>query len=293
MKNGILVGFTEYQKVVAYNILKKEFAKFKVALDLLELDKYAITVNDGLIDFDASKYDFCIMLVKDQYIATLFEQAGKPCFNNYKSIFCADDKFLTHLILSNAGIKMPKTMSGNTEFRYQEGEFERDRAFKDKLEKGLGYPMVAKPTYSYGGKGIYFIENRSQLNNFIRKINKNSYIFQQFVEEGSGTDIRCIAVGGKVVFSILRQNDKNFLSNISAGGRAVKFNADKKYIQAAEKAAKVLGLDYCSVDFFNTSNKEPLLCEVNANPGGIERNKRLTGISQAKKLAEYIVNKIY
>ena len=70
-----------------------------------------------------------------------------------------------------------------------------------------------------------------------------------------GSDLRYIVVGGEVLFAIMRKNEKSFLSNITAG--------------------------------------EPLLCEVNANPGNIELNEKLTGVNQAEAFTRYIVKEVY
>ena len=290
MKKGLLTGFTPYQKNIAYNIFKREFKKYNIQLDLFEIDNYALYIKNDRVDFDISNYDFCVMLAKDQYISALFERAEKPCFNSYKSIFCADDKFLTHLILANNKISMPKTISGNTYFRYLQENYKRNADFKNKVANELNFPLVAKPTFSFGGQGIQMIKNIEELDSFLTKIENDAYIFQEFVEDNSGADIRCVVVGDEVIFSLLRKNDNSFLSNISAGGTASLFKASKELKETAVKCAKLLGLVYCSVDFFYTNNNQPLVCEVNANPGGVERNESITGISQAKKFVFYIVN---
>ena len=108
-----------------------------------------------------------------------------------------------------------------------------------------------------------------------------------------GSDLRYIVVGGEVLFAIMRKNEKSFLSNITAGGSATKIDIEEKHKHQATKIAKILGLDYCSVDFFNTIDNEPLLCEVNANPGNIELNEKLTGVNQAEAFTRYIVKEVY
>ena len=66
-----------------------------------------------------------------------------------------------------------------------------------------------------------------------------------------------------------------------------------KQITIAEKVSQILDLDYCAIDFFDTVDKRPLVCEVNANPGGIEDYEKITGVNQAEKLVEFIVKKLY
>jgi len=91
----------------------------------------------------------------------------------------------------------------------------------------------------------------------------------------------------------MRKNPNSFISNVSSGGNAVQYQASKEQKQIAEKVAKILGLTHCAVDFFNTIDDRALLCEVNANAGGIEINEKLTGINQAAKFVECIIKKVY
>ena len=118
-------------------------------------------------------------------------------------------------------------------------------------------------------------------------------MYQEFIKDNPGTDIRVMVVGGKAIFSIMRQNPNSFISNVSSGGNAIKFEATKEQKQIAVKIAKILKLDHCAVDFFNTENKKTLVCEVNANAGGIEINEKLTGINQAEKFVDFILKKVY
>ncbi len=293
-RKALLVGFTAWQTNNAFKIYKEYLRRAGVELSLLKIDEYALCINKGVPNIDAKNYDFCIELVKDQYISTLFEKQGKPCFNAYQSMCLSDDKFLTFVKLSNEGIPLPKTISGNTDF---DGltikDFKRSKEFKDKIEKEMKYPFVAKPTFGYGGKGVVIIKDRKEFDKFIDDIGQSPYLYQEFIKDNPGTDIRVMVVGGKVIFSIMRQNPNSFISNVSSGGKAIKYDATKEQKRIAVKVAKILKLDHCAVDFFNTENGAPLVCEVNANAGGIETNEELTGISQAEKFVEFIVGKVY
>jgi ribosomal protein S6--L-glutamate ligase/gamma-F420-2:alpha-L-glutamate ligase len=72
-------------------------------------------------------------------------------------------------------------------------------------------------------------------------------------------------VGAKVIGSFIRENDNDFRSNLSLGGKAIPYSITPEYKKIAEKTAKLLKLDYCSVDFFVNEN-EPMICEVNPDP---------------------------
>lgn len=293
-RKALLIGFTNRQTNDIFKIYQNCLKKANIELRLLKIDEYALCIKNGRPSINVDKYDFCIELVKDQYISTLFKKYKKPCFNNYQSMCWSDDKFLTYVKLAENDIPLPKTISGNTDF---DGltlpDYKRSSQFQNKIEKELKYPFVAKPTFGYGGKGVVIIKNRKEFDDFIYNIGQTPYLYQEFIKDNPGTDIRVMVVGGKVIFSIMRQNPNSFISNISSGGSAIKFEATKEQKQIAVKVAKLLKLDCCAVDFFNTENKKPLVCEVNANAGGIEINEKLTGINQAEKFVNYILNKVY
>ncbi len=293
MKKGLLIGFTKWQTECAYKIYAEFFAKHNIKLDLLKIDEYVLAIENGKPNIKVKDYDFCVMLVKDQYISTLFEKQGKLCFNGYKEMSSSDDKFLTYVKLAENNIPLPKTLSGNTDFDgLKISDYKRSDSFRNKVEDYLGYPFVAKPTFGYGGKGVVIINNRKEFNIFLDNVGQEAYIYQEFIPDNPGSDIRVMVVGGKVIFSIMRNNPNSFISNVSSGGNATKFEATKEQKKIAVKVAKILGLEHCAVDFFNMEDGRPLLCEVNANAGGIEINEKLTGINQAEKFVEYIVEKI-
>ncbi len=294
MKKGLLIGFTKWQTECAYKIYSEYFAKHNIKLDLLQIDEYVLAIDNGKPSLNVDEFDFCIMLVKDQYISTLFEKQGKLCFNTYKAMSSSDDKFLTFVKLAENNIPLPKTLSGNTDFDgLNLAEYKRSEEFKNKVEAYLGYPFVAKPTFGYGGKGVTIINNRNEFDSFIKNIGQEAYLYQEFIHDNPGIDIRVMVVGGKVIFSIMRKNSNSFISNVSSGGCAIKFEATQEQKQIAIKVTKILGLEHCAVDFFNTEDGKPLLCEVNANAGGIEINEQLTGINQAEKFVGYIIKKVY
>lgn len=111
-KKALLIGFTNWQTTTAFNIYRHYLKKAKIELSLLKIDEYTLCVKDGFPSIDVEKYDFCIELVKDQYISTLFAKHNRPCFNDYHNMCLSDDKFLTYVKLAENDIPLPKTISG-------------------------------------------------------------------------------------------------------------------------------------------------------------------------------------
>ena len=293
-KKGLLICFTNWQVNIAYKIYADYFKKYGIKLEALKIDEYVLAIENGKPSIDIDSYDFCVQLVKDQYISTLFEKKGKPCFNGYKEMTLSDDKFLTFVKLAENDIPLPKTISGNTDFDgLKISDYKRSEEFRNKVQNMLDYPFVAKPTFGYGGKGVSIIKDRKDFDKLLDNAGQEPYLFQEFIPDNPGSDIRVMVVGGKAIFSIMRKNPNSFISNVSSGGTAIKYEASNEQKQIAEKVAKILGLTHCGVDFFNTEDGRTLVCEVNANAGGIEVNEQLTGINQAEKFVDYIVKQVY
>ena len=99
------------------------------------------------------------------------------------------------------------------------------------------------------------------------------FIVQEFVKEASGSDIRCLVIGNKVVSSMMRTaGDDDFRANLHAGGTAKSIRITKDERRISIQAAKALGLSFAGVDIIRTDTG-PKVLEVNSSPGleGIEK----------------------
>ena len=98
-------------------------------------------------------------------------------------------------------------------------------------------------------------------------------ILQEYIAESKGRDYRAIVVGGRVVASMRRQAKAGeFRSNLHRGGLGMRVRMDKRYVQAATAAVKVMGLEVAGVDMLE-GRDGPKILEINSSPGleGIER----------------------
>jgi len=83
-----------------------------------------------------------------------------------------------------------------------------------------------------------------------------------------------------------------FRSNLHKGGTAANIELDEKTTSAAIESARLLGLSVAGVDLV-TSNKGPLVLEVNSSPGlqGIENATKIDIADKIIELAEKKFNK--
>lgn len=294
-KKGLILiypGFQNEAKQYQYNRLIEEFNKKGISIDKLKVDDVIFSVENGISNLQVEKYDFCIQLVRDKYINALLEKANIRSFNTYTAIDNCDDKMMAYTLLAGNNIKMPTTICGNINTGVEKIEDTTlNDKFKDYIEKSLGYPLIAKKSNSKGGRDIYKINNRKELDEICNKLNGSQFLLQEYISENIGKDIRVPVVGGKVIGTFMRENENDFRSNITIGGRAVPYTITNKHIEIAEKVAKILKLDYCSVDFFVTNDKNPTICEINADPA-LRSIEKLLNKNVAEIFVNYIIDEI-
>lgn len=264
--------------------IKEELEKLHVSIDIMRNNFFAAYITSGgEIASKLSGYDFCIYLDKDKYISYMLEKAGIRLFNSARAIELCDDKMTTALALSNSGIPMPKTLPGL--LCYDEGAPLNEQALRI-VEEELGYPVIVKSSFGSMGTGVFKAENFEQLKGAASALKIQPHLFQQYIAESAGRDIRVIVIGGKAVAAMERISGGDFRSNIAIGGRGLKIDMPVQVKEMAEKAAALLNLDYCGADIL--FGKEGFyLCEVNSNAffDGIEA---ATGVNIAKLYANHI-----
>ncbi len=290
MKNGIIItnAYTQIKSAEYQSVrLCEEFENLGIKAKTVKNNQFPCMIRDSVTVNDYAKYDFAIYLDKDKYIAKMLENNGVHLFNSADSIALCDDKMLTHIALSNKGIPMPDTVPGA--LCYTSDAVIPDEMIKNVASK-LGFPMVFKESYGSLGKGVYLVNNACELKNAMEKLKCTPHMFQKYISESRGCDIRIIVIGGKYLCAMMRKSETDFRSNIELGGIGLPFTPPDEYIEIAERSAQILGLDYCGIDILIGKNTG-LVCEVNSNAffGGMEKT---TGINVAKAYAEYIVSKI-
>ena len=264
--------------------LEEEFSLFGVSLiTKSSLDAMAIVGGDK----ESLPFDFVIFLDKDIYVAHSLERQGFRLFNSAKAIWSTDDKMKTHLLLEGSGIRMPKTLSAP--LRYSQRE---NPDFLKKVMRKLAFPIVAKENYGSQGKGVFLAKNEQELRDLEKRLAFTPHLYQQFIESSKGKDFRIIVIGHRAVAWMERESQNgDFRSNIALGGMGKKTDLPKEFLETAEKASSLLGLDYCGVDLLYGEKGEPILCEVNSN-AHIKNLMNATGKDVSDDILEHIIGLI-
>lgn len=268
--------------------LKEEFEKSGVKIDVLRNIYPLYTRDDGGIENRLPPYDFCVYLDKDKYASALLEKAGVPLFNSRAAIQACDDKMTTHILLSGRGVPMPKTIPG---LLCYDPEAVTVAKWLDFIEKELGYPMIVKAVYGSLGRDVYKIDDRARLEEIAEKLKLRPHLFQRFVADSAGKDIRVVVIGGEAIAAMERKSADDFRSNLELGGVGAPVKITHELEKLCVYVAKILGLDYCGIDVLEEKGKF-LICEVNSNAffGGIEK---VTGVNVAEAYARHILRTVY
>ncbi len=264
--------------------LKDELNKRGVNITVKQNNFFPAELRGGDIaikDFDC---DFCLYLDKDKYVARMLERKGIRLFDTADAIEKCDDKMTTLITLADSGIPVPDTVPGLLCY-YADSKIQQNSL--DVIESRLGYPMIVKQSYGSLGKGVYKADDRDRLDKLADELKTVPHLFQKYIASSHGRDMRVIVIGGKVIGGILRESKNDFRSNIGLGATATKIDVPQGAAEYAIKAADILGLDYCGIDFLLSPS--PMLCEVNSN-AFFDGFETATGINVAGLYAEHIIN---
>lgn len=196
--------------------------------------------------------------------------------NSFNGVMTTRDKLETHFVAAEQNIEQPLTIFGAT-LSYSQ------------IAKQLGKVFVMKDRFGQKGQNVHLIQSASELKNVLKNNPNTQYIYQQYIKNSKGQDIR-ICIAGDAVVGVLNRKATNddFRSNISLGAKATPYKKlPKKIINQSLKMAKSLNLHFCSMDYLIDENKY-LFCEANSNIGfgGLYEN----GIDIRDKVMKYIKN---
>ncbi len=235
----------------------------------------------AFMDSNRGLPDFVLFWDKDIVLAKRLEAMGLRLFNSSRAIEVCDNKALTYIALEGK-VPMPKTIPAPMTYRnigYNNTDFVK------KAGKYLGYPFIIKECFGSFGYQVYMAESPEQAERIVKSTSE-PLIFQKFIAESRGRDIRINVVGGKAEASMLRRNDNDFRANITNGGVMEKYIPSAEEISLAERVCRILDLDFGGVDIL-MSKDGPLLCEVNSN-AHFKNIYDCTGINIADKIGEYV-----
>ena len=228
-----------------------------------------IALPDAVIPRVGANVDYFGLAVMRQ-----LESLGVKVFNPSASIEISRDKMYTHQVLAAAGIPIPKSVLSRWPF---------DSAY---IERHFGYPVILKSTSGSKGDAVWKVDSREELSALVATLDlSRPLIFQEFLRDTRGRDLRCFVVGGQVVAAMMRIASSGFKANVHQGGSVMNVQCGAALSSLAVDTSGLCLLDISGVDVLLDSASYKI-CEVNSSPGfaGLEKASE---VNVGRKVVEH------
>jgi len=280
-----LISMGSTSSVMTAEAMKKYFTK----VDMIQLKQIEVHLGkEAGISYQGKELDnYDCVYVKGSYryanllcsIASMLE--GKvPYMPLPSSTFTTvHNKLLTHLILQQQNIPMPRTYISPSAAEAKE------------LLKLVNYPIVMKFPEGTQGKGVMFADSISSASSLLDALGvlNQPFIIQEYVETG-GEYIRALVVGEKVVAAMKRKSQtEDKRANLHAGGKGAAVQLNRDTINIALDTAKALKAEICGVDILEGPSG-PLVIEANISPG-LQGLSEVSTIDIADEIAKFLFRK--
>jgi ribosomal protein S6--L-glutamate ligase len=216
-----------------------------------------------------------------------YEQINKliPTINSYEAFRMTEDKFQTNMALSQAGINCSDYFICHRE----EPDRIRDLFFK-------WGKLVFKRIDGWGGVGMAMIENEHTLDTlmpFLNQMDIRHYYVEKYIDNDH-TDFRIDIVDGEFIGCYGRQaSEKDWRTNITAGGHIIMREPNDEVVDLAIRAAKACKADIAGVDLLYDREKEAyVVLEVNGIPAFATPAQEKMGLDFNDKKIDKIVDLI-
>ncbi len=263
----------------------EELQKRDVDTQIVKNGTFLCSIRENEVTYP-EYFDFIVYLDKDKYLPRMLERGGLRLFNRAEAVELCDDKMLTYIALAGGGVNLPQTLPAPLCY-YADARL--PAGYAEEIGRRLGYPLVVKKSFGSWGMDVRLVSDEKELSAVAEEFRMVPHLYQKRVGV-SGEDYRVLVVGGKAIACMKRKNDKDFRSNIEAGGKGSRAELSEKFLAAAERCAQILGLDYCGVDLLDEKG-EPYVCEVNSN-ALFNEAERVTGVNVAGIFAEHMIKKV-
>ena len=218
-------------------------------------------------------YAACLHLSKTQGTIVVNKKVIDPSYNYYLT------SSIDYLKQVEEGLPFPKTSVIFSEKAV------------DNIINEYKYPVILKTSEGRQGRGVFKVEDESELREKVKRILKKSpsVIIREYIPNDG--DIRVFTVGYKAIGAMKRTptTEGEFRSNISVGGKGEKYELESypDIRDLAEKASLITKTEIAGVDIMiNKDSGKPFILEVNPGPQftGLEK---YTGVNAALEIIKY------
>lgn len=189
-------------------------------------------------------------------VVNQFGIKGTPLMNTAQAIAQSRNTMRSLQLLSANGIDIPSTVMAR-------------EAADLKAMVGLvgGVPVLVKLLQGQEKHGVMVCESLQSLEAALEAVLGlgHNLVVQQYVKH-TGKDVRVLVVGGKAVAAVRRRPRVGRLSHtLIKGARLERTELTEAWRLAAERTAKLVGLEVAAVDLLDVKG-QPKIFEVNSSP---------------------------
>lgn len=212
------------------------YFSFEAKRNEFSVKKYMDNLGVSLVleeDFEKNKEkisaDYVINRTNNYNIAEYFENNGVRVFNNSYVSKIANNKTLAYELMKKNKIDILPV-------NYDK------------------FPVVVKKNFSKGGKDVFLVKDKKELES-IKDIEKeNEYLFQKPCDT-LGKDVRVYVIGNEIVCACLRSQKNDFRSNFCMGGKAEVYDLSEDEKSVVNKVISLFDFDFVGIDFLFNENK--------------------------------------
>jgi glutathione synthase/RimK-type ligase-like ATP-grasp enzyme len=192
-------------------------------------------------------------------LSKTLEEFGVKIINTSRSFYYQEDKWIFYLECLKNKIPTPLTYLISKNLSYNE------KKIKKILMDG---PIVIKSIFSDKGlcveRAKTFEEFEYKLQKIMNKAPTTPIIAQKYIEHGN-VSYKVLLIGNKVIQSVVIRGKSWEQTGMKKTENYRTFKADKKLKKLCEKASKIFGMKWCSLDLIK-ENSNWYLIEVNGCP---------------------------
>lgn len=278
MKGYIIEKFNNMNNAYTCRRYAEEASRAGIAMDIIGV--YDTYEYDGVLYNKKRKIeirDFSIIRFKEGNINERLSGLSAKQYNKigHVKLFADKSNQLKHVCSSH--MRIPKHILSCLDMGF------------DEIAQRIGVPFVVKGLRGSQGNQVYLVRNLDEYNE-LRENYKGVYkefVFEEYIEESHGRDIRVFSIRGEVIACMKRASKGGFKANYALGGSVEPYSADNDIIRIAEDIYKSIPLDYAGIDLL-FGRDGYVYSEVNVSPGirGIEEASK---INIAGRLISFIV----
>ncbi len=248
-----------------------------VDVKLLDIRKEIFDPLNFPTDFDMA-LERSVSTVKGDYAISFFEALGVPVVNSSKVARICEDKFLTSLILSKAGIPTPRFAL----------VFDLEKALEAVEELG-GFPIVLKPPLGSWGRLLAKVNDRDSLEalfehkDVLGNPHQKAIYIQEYIEK-PGRDIRAFIIGKEIICAVYRESE-HWITNTARGAKTKNCPLTEELIEIGRRVVEAIGEGLLAVDIFET--EEGLKVNEINHTMEFRNSEEPTGVSISGAIVDY------